>query len=156
MSAASSREIHLAVCSRPVRRARPGRHARVFPIQAVADAAGVHRSTLYRHWATTTELHDDLLRLAGHGRAGWQRRILDADPSLPAVTALADAVDGVTAELAIALRRRRSAASRTGRSAPRSRDGSGRGWMTSAAGWRPTCRRTAGAPRPGARRSTSP
>ncbi|MBX3285308.1 MAG: hypothetical protein KF703_08210 [Actinobacteria bacterium] len=57
-------------------------------IASAAAAAGVNRSTVYRHWPTAADLNTDLAVASACHLPGWQRRILEVEPG----TAIEDAI----------------------------------------------------------------
>ena len=100
-----SKEQHLAAALALLDERGPATTAfELFEMTALAEAVGLHRSTMYRYWNTSSDLHDDLARWLVVEHQGWQRQILAQDPAQPARASLASALDGITAEFAIAIR----------------------------------------------------
>lgn len=76
----------------------------LFTLAQAAGFAGVSRSTLYRHWATASEVNEDLGLFTAVVLPSWHRRVLEVEPA-GSIGDVVDAALGVDAlDVAVGLR----------------------------------------------------
>lgn len=73
-------------------------------LSGAAAAAGVNRSTIYRHWSTAAGLNTDVAIISACHLPGWQRRILAVAPSAPIEEAVEEALAGRPVEVGTSIR----------------------------------------------------